>query len=120
FFEGSLRCPKRSLLSCQCLVKRKRALQRCNSPRNSSICDAPKVLAARRRSKSAAGCFLGHPHVPEDFGHRSTAFKSSFSEVLPLRSPKSPRKYGNLASPCRFMASIHPPGRHYLFVPFLP
>ncbi len=85
------RCDLRrpSLLSYECRVKRKRALQRCNSPRNSPVCDAPKVLVTRRRSDSAAGCFLGRPHVPDDFGHRSNAFKTSFSEVKPLKSPKN-------------------------------
>jgi len=90
FFEGSPRCPKASLLSYQGRVKRKRALQRCSSPRSGPVCDAPKVLVARRRSDSAAGCFLGRPHVPDDFGHRSNAFKTSFSEVKPLKSPEEP------------------------------
>jgi hypothetical protein len=44
---------------------------------------------ARRRSNSAAGLFTRAPHVPKDFGHRSNAFKTSFSEAKPLKSPKN-------------------------------
>lgn len=53
-----------------------------------------RFLMRRRCSlpatNSAAGFFLGHPHVPEDLGHRSDALNTWCTAVRPLKSPKNP------------------------------
>jgi putative transposase len=70
---------------------------------------------ARRRSDSAAGSFFGHPHLPEDFGHRSDAFKTSLSEVKPLKSRKNhhwhfvlqPTEDGGMSNILRWVTLTH-------------